>query len=253
MRLAAGRVTHDGLCIARAVLEHIHNEIGARTLFATHYHELTALTDDLPGLRNVTVAVDEADNRLAFLYRVVPGAADRSYGVQVARLAGLPATVTRRAEALLARLEGGADGVVPLDHSSADPTPTSILKPEDRPDLARAGGTDRQPLREWPIAYDPGPAPTNGAEADGTLGALNRAGDALDGALLDGAAARVLGDLLALDLSNVTPLQALNVLHAMQANARDSLPWREWLGSLTGSASSVPRSVMDPSGDDPAP
>ena len=101
-----GTSTHDGLCIAQAVLEHLHDAIGARTLFATHFHELTALADSLSAVRNVTVAVDEQDGQLSFLYRVVPGAADRSYGVQVARLAGLLGDVTERAAALLREREG---------------------------------------------------------------------------------------------------------------------------------------------------
>ena len=103
-----GTSTHDGLCIAQAVLEHLHDVIGARTLFATHFHELTALADTLSSVRNVTVAVDERDGQLAFLYRVVPGAADRSYGVQVARLAGLLGDVTDRAALLLREREAEA-------------------------------------------------------------------------------------------------------------------------------------------------
>ena len=106
-----GTSTHDGLCIAQAVLEHLHDAIGARTLFATHFHELTALADSLSAVRNVTVAVDEQDGQLSFLYRVVPGAADRSYGVQVARLAGLLGDVTERAAALLREREAEAWGV----------------------------------------------------------------------------------------------------------------------------------------------
>jgi DNA mismatch repair protein MutS len=103
-----GTSTHDGLCIAQAVLEHLHDAIGARTLFATHFHELTALAESLSAVRNVTVAVDEKDGQLSFLYRVVPGAADRSYGVQVARLAGLLGEVTERAAVLLREREADA-------------------------------------------------------------------------------------------------------------------------------------------------
>ena len=123
-----GTSTHDGLCIAQAVLEHLHDVIGARTLFATHFHELTALADSLSTVRNVTVAVDEKDGQLSFLYRVVPGAADRSYGVQVARLAGLLGDVTERAAALLREREADAWAVDPrpvslgvLDVAASDP------------------------------------------------------------------------------------------------------------------------------------
>jgi DNA mismatch repair protein MutS len=96
-----GTSTHDGLAIARAVTEHLHTTVGARTLFATHFHELAALADDLPYLRVFRMEVADDDGRAIFLHRVVPGAGTRSYGVQVARMAGLPPTVTARAEALL--------------------------------------------------------------------------------------------------------------------------------------------------------
>ena len=83
-----GTSTHDGLCIAQAVLEHLHDEVGARTLFATHFHELTALADSLDRLRNYRVDVLERGDDVVFLHAVVEGGADRSYGVHVARLAG---------------------------------------------------------------------------------------------------------------------------------------------------------------------
>lgn len=99
-----GTSTDDGLAIARAVLEDIHGRIGARTLFATHYLELTALVDHLPGIANAHVAALEAAGRVIFLYAVQPGPADRAYGIQVARLAGLPPAVADRAEQVLADL-----------------------------------------------------------------------------------------------------------------------------------------------------
>jgi len=100
-----GTSTYDGLAIARAVLEHIHDRIGARTLFATHYHELTALADRLPRIHNVHVTVAEDEGDVIFLHHGAPGGADRSYGIHVARLAGLPGDVTRRAEDVLHDLE----------------------------------------------------------------------------------------------------------------------------------------------------
>ena len=129
-----GTSTHDGLCIAQAVLEHLHDAIGARTLFATHFHELTALSDTHDGARNVTVAVDERDGEIAFLYRVVPGAADRSYGVQVARLAGLPGEVTDRATALLEERERAASSNGHVD-PRVDGPGTFALSPLDLPAL----------------------------------------------------------------------------------------------------------------------
>lgn len=106
--IGRGTSTYDGLAIARAVLEYIHNHprLGGRTLFATHYHELTELAHVLPRLRNYTVQVSEADGRVVFLHKIIPGTADRSYGVHVAELAGIPKSVIQRARQLLAELEG---------------------------------------------------------------------------------------------------------------------------------------------------
>ena len=104
-----GTSTYDGLSIARAVVEYLHNrrEAAAKTLFATHYHELTALAAALPRVRNASVAVAEQDGEVVFLRRIVPGGADRSYGIHVAQLAGLPRAVVSRAAELLRDLEGG--------------------------------------------------------------------------------------------------------------------------------------------------
>ena len=103
-----GTSTFDGVAIAWAVAEHLHDAIGARTLFATHYHELVALADSRPRVRNVSVAVREHKGEIVFLRRVVPGGANRSYGVDVARLAGLPTKVIARARDIMGKLEGGA-------------------------------------------------------------------------------------------------------------------------------------------------
>ncbi|HVU13763.1 MAG TPA: DNA mismatch repair protein MutS [Phototrophicaceae bacterium] len=102
-----GTSTYDGLAIARAVVEYIHNNprLNCRTLFATHYHELTELPNLLPRARNYNVAVDEEGEEVVFLHKVVPGGADRSYGVHVAQLAGLPRPVVERARELLKQLE----------------------------------------------------------------------------------------------------------------------------------------------------
>jgi DNA mismatch repair protein MutS len=105
--IGRGTATYDGLSIAWAVLEHLHDVNRCRALFATHYHELTALAAKLPGLRNVTVAVREWQGEVIFLHEVMDGAADRSYGVQVARLAGLPPAVVERARVVLDALERG--------------------------------------------------------------------------------------------------------------------------------------------------
>ncbi|MCH7745391.1 MAG: DNA mismatch repair protein MutS, partial [Chloroflexi bacterium] len=103
---------YDGLAIARAVAEYIHNHprLGCKTLFATHYHELTQLADFLPRIRNYNVAVSEDQGNVVFLRRIVPGGADKSYGVHVARLAGLPGSVINRAWEVLRELESENSG-----------------------------------------------------------------------------------------------------------------------------------------------
>ena len=105
--IGRGTSTYDGLSIAWATLEHLHEVNRCRALFATHYHELTRLAETLPGVRNATVAVKEWDGEVVFLHEVRKGSADRSYGVQVARLAGLPARVVSRAQTVLSALESG--------------------------------------------------------------------------------------------------------------------------------------------------
>ncbi|MDO8751173.1 MAG: DNA mismatch repair protein MutS, partial [Dehalococcoidia bacterium] len=114
--IGRGTSTYDGLSIAQAVAEHIHNNprLGCRTLFATHYHELTELARSLPRVRNYNVLVSEEGGTVAFLHRIVPGGADRSYGVHVAQLAGLPREVIHRAWEVLRELEGAKrDGALP--------------------------------------------------------------------------------------------------------------------------------------------
>ncbi len=100
--IGRGTATYDGLALAWAVIEHIHGRIRAKTLFATHYHELTELAEQMEGVRNLRVSVKEAGDDIIFLRKVEPGAADRSYGIEVARLAALPASVIERAREVLA-------------------------------------------------------------------------------------------------------------------------------------------------------
>jgi DNA mismatch repair protein MutS len=111
--IGRGTSTYDGLSLAWSIVEHIHNQIGCRTLFATHYHELTDLEEQLAGVRNFNVAVKEWDDQVVFLHQIVPGAADKSYGIHVAQLAGVPRSVNARAREVLQWLEAqheAADG-----------------------------------------------------------------------------------------------------------------------------------------------
>ena len=125
--IGRGTSTYDGLSIAWAVVEHLHRdaERGPRTLFATHYQELTQLEKHLARLRNFSVAVKEWNDEIVFVRRVIPGAADRSYGIQVARLAGLPITVIDRAKVILAKLES--------DDTSVELPATATSAPKAKP------------------------------------------------------------------------------------------------------------------------
>ncbi len=113
-----GTSTYDGISIAQAVLEYLHDapHLGCKTIFATHFHELTALAGRLPRLRNYRVEVLEREGQIAFLYRIVPGGADRSYGLHVAQLAGVPSQVVSRAKEVLRGLEGAR----PLEQAQRD-------------------------------------------------------------------------------------------------------------------------------------
>jgi DNA mismatch repair protein MutS len=104
--IGRGTATYDGVSIAWAVSEHLHERVGCKTVFATHYHELTQLADELSALRNYNVAVRETGDQILFLHRLELGGADRSYGIEVGRLAGLPDSVIARAREMLAVLEG---------------------------------------------------------------------------------------------------------------------------------------------------
>jgi len=108
-----GTSTFDGLALAWAIVEHLHEKIGARTLFATHYHQLTALADTLDGVCNQNVSVREWNDEIVFLHKIIDGGTDRSYGIHVARLAGVPVDLLERAKTILAGLEHEATGLGP--------------------------------------------------------------------------------------------------------------------------------------------
>jgi len=131
--IGRGTSTYDGMAIARAVVEFIHNraDAAARTLFATHYHELTALAAVLPRVRNFNVAVAEENGQVVFLHRILPGGADRSYGVHVAQLAGLPRPVVLRAQELLEELEASRDGMPAVRRAEAPAAQLSLFSRDD--------------------------------------------------------------------------------------------------------------------------
>jgi len=139
--IGRGTSTYDGLSIAWGMIEYIHNhpQLRAKTLFATHYHELTQLAELLPGVRNYNVAVSEADGKVVFLHKIIPGGADRSYGIHVAQLAGLPAPVIQRANEIMAELEKTSGRAVKIDPHAAQ---QAMLFPESSPLLDELQGVD---------------------------------------------------------------------------------------------------------------
>lgn len=159
--IGRGTSTFDGMSIAQAVIEFLHRSpiVGAKTLFATHYHELTKLIDELDAVQNYSTMVKEDGDQIVFLRKVVPQPADRSYGIQVARLAGVPEVLLKRASAILNELESGA---------------TVEMKPQST-----------QQLTLWDVPVHP-----------------------------------VVDELLQVDVMNVTPIEALQILHRLQNEAR---------------------------------
>ena len=127
--------------LAWAIVEHLHDGLRARTLFATHYHELTQLEKSLPKVRNFNVAVKEWDDNIVFLHQIVPGGADKSYGIHVARLAGVPKQVNERAKDILAQLEAdhvnkrGDSKITPPRRKENSPIQLTLFEFGDHPVL----------------------------------------------------------------------------------------------------------------------
>jgi DNA mismatch repair protein MutS len=152
--IGRGTATFDGLSIAWAAVEHLHDVNKSRALFATHYHELTQVAEKLDGATNVTVSVKEWKDNIVFLHEVVPGAADRSYGIQVAKLAGLPAALIARARQVLGKLEKqqgkprGALEELPLFALAAPPPEPEHPTSDALHDAVRALNPDAMTPRE---------------------------------------------------------------------------------------------------------
>jgi len=140
--IGRGTSTYDGVAIAWAVTECLHNTIGCKTIFATHYHELTQLTEELEHARNFNVAVREVGEEIVFLHRLEPGGADRSYGVHVGRLAGLPAPVVNRAWQVLKLLEAGHHVARQRPPASPDATQLGLFAAPPDPLLLELDGLD---------------------------------------------------------------------------------------------------------------
>ncbi|MFI3616185.1 DNA mismatch repair protein MutS [Streptococcus uberis] len=130
--LGRGTATYDGMALAQSIIEHIHNRIGAITLFATHYHELTSLSEELGHLKNVHVAILERDGEVTFLHKIAEGPADKSYGIHVAKIAGLPGSLLSRADNILKQLESHSKDFIIKDNSqqSEENEPLNLLTEE---------------------------------------------------------------------------------------------------------------------------
>ncbi len=141
--MGRGTATFDGLSLAWATVEYLHAEVGARTLFATHYHELTMLAEKLPRVRNLRVGVKETASGIVFLHNIEPGAASKSYGIEVARLAGLPAAVIERAKHVLRQHEKQErSAAADVQGGDADPMQLTIFTPLSQKIVDRIESTD---------------------------------------------------------------------------------------------------------------
>ena len=141
--IGRGTSTFDGLSLAWAIVEHLHNQLGAKTFFATHYHELTELGGRLERVFNCNVAVREYNDQIVFLRQIIDGAADQSYGIQVARLAGVPKEVLGRAREILGNLEESdltpAGGTQDINKPRAERKKLRELSPTPQLDLFTQG------------------------------------------------------------------------------------------------------------------
>jgi DNA mismatch repair protein MutS len=180
--IGRGTSTYDGYSIAKSVIEFLHNrgKIGVRTLFATHYHQLTALEEKLKRVKNYHIAVKEEGHELVFLRKIVPGATDRSYGIHVARLAGVPEKVIERANEILKELE----------------RENILAENEDNENGKKRKGKTTARYTQM-MLFDPGSNKENSAQADNTPGPLEVA-------------------LNELNVDGMTPIEALNKLHELK-------------------------------------
>ncbi len=155
--IGRGTSTFDGMSIARAVLEYCADpkKLGAKTLFATHYHELTAMEDTLPGVKNYNIAVRTRGEEIIFLRKIIPGGADRSYGIEVARLAGLPDTVVHRAKKILKELESGGQPMLPQQEAPDEQVSFAAVSESEVIDALRRAQVDTlSPLEALNLLYE---------------------------------------------------------------------------------------------------
>ncbi|MCG0574303.1 DNA mismatch repair protein [Lactiplantibacillus plantarum] len=204
--IGRGTATYDGMALAQAIIEFVHNHIHAKTLFSTHYHELTALDQELSGLRNVHVGATEQDGELVFLHKVEPGAADKSYGVHVAKLAGMPTSLLERANKILTSLENQTSTVSTTAASIAASDAANSVAPNTAASMPVEAADESQPVEsETPVAEAP----------------VAEAGDEqlslfAEPAVTDAKGEKVLQQLKTLNLMAITPMDVMNQLYKWQ-------------------------------------
>ncbi|USS85175.1 DNA mismatch repair protein MutS [Fructilactobacillus myrtifloralis] len=190
--LGRGTSTYDGVALAQAIIEYIHNRIHAKTLFSTHYHELTDLDQQLPHLKNIHVGAVEQDGQLVFLHKIMPGPADKSYGINVAKLAGLPDSLLERAQTVLDHLEA-ENGQQVAHQLQTQPAPAKASETADQ-----ATTTDQQMEL---FAPEPAPQPTEEPALTPTEKQL-------------------LKEIMSTDLMGQTPLDLMNLVYHWQQQLR---------------------------------
>lgn len=191
--IGRGTSTYDGISLAWAIIEHIHERIGCRTLFATHYHELTDLASTFHSIRNLNVAVREWNDEVIFLHKIIEGATDKSYGIHVARLAGIPSEVLNRASAILAQMEARQNELLNVEKLSREGKldESALQDDTDKPLVVRPSA----PLR----TLDP-------------LRARNPRGKEIQLLLFDPQDPPVIEELRKVNVDRTTPMEALQLL-----------------------------------------
>ncbi|QEH69423.1 DNA mismatch repair protein MutS [Cellulosilyticum sp. WCF-2] len=208
--IGRGTSTLDGLSIAWSIIEHITTEIGAKTLFATHYHELTVLEETMPNLKNYCIAVKEIGEDIIFLHQIVKGSVDHSYGIQVAKLAGVPGAVLERAKAILKQLDSGEKQVIipPSVQGTLGQLSEKVDKIKDVV-KEQVITTEAYQINETEVTSKK--ASKDHKEKQNGFGQLN---------LFDQGEHEVITALKEADLMNTTPFKALELLYELQRKVK---------------------------------
>ena len=199
--IGRGTATYDGMALAQAIIEFVHNNIHAKTLFSTHYHELTALDQELKGLRNVHVGATEQNGELVFLHKVETGAADKSYGVHVAKLAGMPNELLDRATTILTSLESQTS-TVSVTHESLAAAPTESAESTTPSSTVPATASTTSEAIPAAVAAQPAPEEQLSLFSEPTV--------------TDPKGEKVLQQLKTLNLMAMTPMDVMNQLYKWQ-------------------------------------